>query len=395
MQVFKAMMKIMRKRLPSAMIYIIVFVVISILVTNASTKDNKFEVTKLDICVFDEDDTSESRALTEFIGKTNDIDEIENDRDAIIDALYYKRVNYALIINKGYAEKLAEGDTTDLFGSYHIDENYSVVYIGQFLDEYTTSVKAYLAMGKTVDEAISCTEEALSQHTDVDMLRVDKGGNSHYSVDFAGYFQYMPYILIAAVFTVICQVLVTMNNKDIRYRTNCSCMNSSKYTFQLIFGSGLFVISVWFLLIIIGAVLNKEMYTGRAWYAVFNSFIFSLVVTAMAVFVASFEPKENVLNIITQVLSIGMSFLCGIFIPMEVLSDKVLSVARFLPAYWYVKANNMIADIEPFSRSDVLLCCLVEAGFALMFIILTLLVRKVKYSGAAIATTAKKAAVSH
>ena len=135
-------MKIMRKRLPSAMIYIIVFVVISILVTNASTKDNKFEVTKLDICVFDEDDTPESRALTEFIGKTNDIDEIENDRDAIIDALYYKRVNYALIINKGYAEKLAAGDTADLFGSYHIDENYSVVYIGQFLDEYTTSVKA-------------------------------------------------------------------------------------------------------------------------------------------------------------------------------------------------------------------------------------------------------------
>ena len=30
-----------------------------------------------------------------------------------------------------------------------------------------------------------------------------------------------------------------------------------------------------------------------------------------------------------------------------------------------------------------------------MFIILTLLVRKVKYSGAAIATSAKKAAVSH
>ena len=99
--------------------------------------------------------------------------------------------------------------------------------------------------------------------------------------------------------------------------------------------------------------------------------------------------------VITQVLSIGMSFLCGIFIPMEVLSDKVLSVARFLPAYWYVKANNMIADIEPFSRGDVLLCFIVEAGFALMLIMLTLLVRKVKYSGAAIATTAKKAAVSH
>ncbi|WP_024861526.1 ABC transporter permease [Ruminococcus flavefaciens] len=395
MQVFKAMMKVTRKRLPSAMVYIIVFVVISILVTNASTKDNKFEITKLDICVFDEDDTPESRALIEFLGKSNDMVEIENDRDKIIDALYYKRINYALIINKGYAERLAAGDTADLFGSYHIDENYSVVFMGQFLDEYITSVKAYLTMGMTFDEAIKNTEEALSQSTEVDMLRVDKGGDSHFSVDFAGYFQYMPYILIAAVFIVVCQVLVTMNKKDIRYRTNCSCMQSSKYTFQLFFGSGLFVIAVWLLLIVIGAVLNKEMYTGRAWYAVLNSFIFSVVVASMAVFVSSFEPKENVLNLITQALSLGMSFLCGIFIPMEVLSDGVLSVARFLPAYWYVKANNMIADIEPFSRSSVLTCYLVEFGFAVMLIILTLLVRKVKYSGAAIATTAKKAAVSN
>ena len=394
MQVFKAMLRIIRKRLPSAMIYIVVFVVISILVTNASTKDNKFEVTKLDICVFDEDDTPESRALTDFIGKTNDIAEIENNRDVIIDSLYYKRVNYALIINKGYAEKLAAGETADLFGSYHLDESYSVVYMGQFLDEYITSVTAYLTMGKPIDEAISCTEETLSQHTDVDMLRVDKGGNSHYSVDFAGYFQYMPYILIAAIFTVICQVLVTMNKKDIRYRTNCSCMDSSKYTFQLIIGSGLFVIAVWFMLVIIGAVLNGEMYMGRAWYAVINSFIFSVVVTAMAVFVSSFEPKENVLNIITQVLSIGMSFLCGIFIPMEVLSDGVLSAARFLPAYWYVRANNMIADITPFSFNEVVQCYLIQLGFAVALILLTLLVRKVKYNSAAISTNVKKAVVS-
>ena len=389
------MMKVTRKRLPSAMVYIIVFVVISILVTNASTKDNKFEITKLDICVFDEDDTPESRALTDFLGNVSDMVEIENDRDKIIDALYYKRINYALIINKGYAERLAAGDTADLFGSYHIDENYSVVFMGQFLDEYITSVKAYLTMGMTSDEAIVNTEEALSQSTEVDMLRVDKGGDSHFSVDFAGYFQYMPYILISAVFIVICQVLVTMNKKDIRYRTSCSSIKSSKYTFQLFFGSGLFVIAVWLFLMIVGAILNKEMYSGRAWYAVLNSFIFSMVVASIAVFISSFEPKDNVLNLITQVLGLGMSFLCGIFIPMEVLSDKVLSVVRFLPAYWYVKANNMIADIETFSRSDVFTCYLIELGFAVMLIILTLLVRRVKYSSAAIATTAKKAAVSH
>ena len=395
MQVFKAMLKVTRKRLPSAIIYIIVFVTVSIIVTNTATKDNKFEMTKLDICVFDEDDTPESHALIDFIGKSNNLKTIENDRDVIIDSLYYDRVDYALIINKGYAEKLAAGETEELFGSYHMDESFSVVYMGQFLDEYVSSVKAYQTMGKTVDDAITCTEDALSQHTEVDMLRVDKGGNSHYSVDFAGYFQYMPYVLVAAVFIVVCQVLVTMNKKDIRYRTNCSCMKSSKYTFQLFFGSGLFVLAVWLVLIVIGAFLNEEMYTGRAWYAVFNSLIFAVVVASIAVFVSSFEPNENVLNLITQVLSIGMSFICGVFIPMNMLSDSVLSIARFLPAYWYIKANNMIADISPYSRDEIMMCYVIQILYAVALLLLTLLVRKVRFNSAAIGTAVKKVAANN
>lgn len=395
MQVFKAMLKVTRKRLPSAFIYIIVFVTVSIIVTTTATKDNKFEMTKLDICVFDEDDTPESRALIDFIGKSNNLKTIENDRDVIIDSLYYGRVDYALIINKGYAEKLAAGETDELFGSYHMDENFSVVYMGQFLNEYASSVKAYQTMGKTVDEAITCTEDALSQHTEVDMLRVDKGGNSHYSVDFAGYFQYMPYVLVAAVFIVVCQVLVTMNKKDIRYRTNCSCMKSSKYTFQLFFGSGLFVLAVWLVLIVIGAFLNEEMYSGRAWYAVLNSLIFAVVVASIAVFVSSFEPSENILNLITQVLSIGMSFICGIFIPLNMLGNSVVSVARFLPAYWYIRANNMIADISPYSHDEVMLCYMIQILYAVALLLLTLLVRKVRFNSAAIGTAVKKAAVEH
>jgi ABC-2 type transport system permease protein len=250
-------------------------------------------------------------------------------------------------------------------------------------------------MGEAFDEAVANAEDAMSQNAEVNMLsRIDKGGNSHFSVDFAGYFQYMPYILISIIISVVSLVLVTMNKKDIRYRTNCSCLKESSYTFQLFLGSFLFVFIIWLLFMIGGMILNKEFYTGRAWYAVLNSFIFAVVVGTMAVLVASFEPKDNVLNLITQVLGLGMSFFCGIFIPVEVLSDKVLSVARFLPAYWYVRANNMIADITQFSLNEVIQCYLIQLGFAAAMVIITLLVRKVKYSGAAIGTAVKKAAAA-
>lgn len=394
MQVFKAMFKVMRSRLPSALIYIVCFFAISAIIANASTKENKFEASRLNVCIFDEDDTAESHALADFIKKSNDIVEIENDRDIIIDSIYYKRIDYALIINKGYAEKIKAGDTADLFGSYHLSDSFSVVYMGQVLDEYVNSVKAYLSMGKTFDEAVASAEVALSQNAEVNMFRADNAGNSHFSVDFAGYFQYMPYILVSIIISVVSLVLVTMNKKDIRYRTSCSCLKESSYTFQLFLGSFLFVFVIWLLFMIGGMILNKEVYTGRAWYAVLNSFIFAMVVGTMAVLVASFEPKDNVLNLITQVLGLGMSFFCGIFIPVEVLSDKVLSVARFLPAYWYVRANNMIADITQFSLNEVVQCYLIQLGFAAAMVIITLLVRKVKYSGAAIGTAVKKAAAA-
>lgn len=395
MQIFKTMLKVIRKWLPSSMTYIIVFIIVSVFASNASTKENAFEVTKLNVCVFDEDDTPESRALIKTIGKNNKIVELEEDRDVIIDALYYGRANYALIIKKGYAEKMAAGDTVELFGSYHMDENFSTVYIKQFLEEYTNSVRAYLTMGKSLSEAIECTDEALAQDTEVDMFRGDNEGNKHFSVSFSGYFQYMPYILISAVLIVVCQVLVVMNKKDIRFRTNCSCIKNTTFSLQLFLGSTFFVMAIWLFLMIVGAIMNKEMYTGRAWLAVLNSFILSINVAAMALFISSLEPKTNVLNLITQVVGLGMCFTCGVFIPTSLLGDNVLAVARFLPVYWYVKANSMIAETEPYSLNGVLQCYAMQGIFAVALVLLTLLVIKVKYSSASIRTTVKKAAANN
>ena len=90
-----------------------------------------------------------------------------------------------------------------------------------------------------------------------------------------------------------------------------------------------------------------------------------------------------------------MSFTCGVFVSHDLLDKGVISFARFLPAYWYISANEMIADVTPYSFGKVMQCYMIQLGFAAALILLTLLVRKVKYSGAAISTNVKKTAVSH
>ena len=383
MQVFKTFMKIIRSKIGVAMIYVGVFLGISIPMSTSSTAANMFaQQTKIDICIFDEDNTSESRALTDLIGQRQNIVPLENDRDTIIDALYYARANYVLVINKGYAEKLAAGDTRELFGNYHMHDSYSEVFMEQFLNEYVNSVRAYMAGGNDISAAIEKAEDALSQETEVRTATFEDVGSADYPVRFSSYFRYMPYALISVLINALCPALLAVNKKDILFRTNCSCVRSSVYTLQIFAGSGIFVFLVWLIFVVTGTFMYGGIYQGKAWLAVLNSFIFALAAASIAIFISSLSPSQNIVNLITQVIGLGMSFLCGIFVEQSMLSDGVLAAARFLPAYWYVRANNMLAGIDAFDAAKLTEFFLIEFAFAAALAILTLLVRRQKYNGA-------------
>lgn len=382
MQIFNAFMKVLKKKIPTSGIYILVFLVISIPMARSGSAVNTFEASSLDICIFDEDDTEESHALMEFIGERHHIVELQNDKDAITDALYYETVDYVLIINQGYARQLAISSADNLFQSYHMHDSYGTVFMEQLLDEYVSAVRAYVAGGEDISSAMKSTEEALLQETEVIYASFEDDGNTDYSKDFSFYFQYMPYILISVLMSTLCPVLLTMNCKDIRFRTNCSSVKPTSYTMQIFAGSTFFIIAVWIVFMIAGLFMYGGIYHGKAWFAVLNSFLFALVSAAITIFISSFDPSQNFISLMTQVLGLGMSFLCGIFVPQSLLGDGVLAVARFLPAYWYVRANDMLAGRELFDLSKLTGFLAMEAAFAVVLAILTLLIRRMRYSGA-------------
>lgn len=382
MQVFNAFMKVLKKKLPVSLIYVIVFLSILIPMSKSGSAVNTFEATSLNICIFDEDNTEESHALSDFLGKSHTLVELENDRDTIMDALYYERVDYVLIIQQGYAERLTAENADGLFSSYHMHDSYGTVFMEQLLDEYVRSVRAYAAGGETLSSAIRSAEAALSQETEVTYASFDSDSeDTEYSKDFSFYFQYIPYLLLSALMNSLCPVLLTMSRRDIRFRTNCSSVKPASYTMQIFAGSTFFILAVWLVFIIAGMFLYGGIYQGKAWLAVLNSFIFALVSSAIAIFISSFNPSQNLINLLTQVLGLGMSFLCGIFVEQSLLGDGVLAAARFLPAYWYVRANNMLAGKEIFDASRLAGFLAIEAAFAVVLALLTLLIRQLKYRG--------------
>jgi len=378
MQVFKAFMKVLKKNLPTSMIYILIFMLILINMTNSSSDALSFKASEMSICIFDEDNTAESKALQNYIFKGNKKVNVENDRDKIINALYYDYADYIFVINKGYSQNLRDGNTDNLFRNYHMHDSYSSRLVSSKIEEYISTVNSYIAAGQDISEAVSSAEKVLSQETEVRMYSENQNTNTDFSENFSIFFQYLPYILISVMMNSLCPVLITMNKKDVRFRTNCSCVNQTKYLFQIFAGTGIFIIGIWLLFMIFGMILNKSFYHGYGLIAILNSFIFTLIAAAITILISSFRIEKNVINILTQALGLGMSFLCGIFVPMELLSNGVISAARFLPAYWYVKANTMLAGKEIFDGKKLALYLMIEVLFVIAITAVTFLIRKIK-----------------
>lgn len=377
MQVFKLFMKILKKKLLLSAACVASFLALCIITTVTNSSEKTFTDTKIDICIFDEDNTPESQALVDYIASRLNIKKIENDRQAITDALFYSRIDYALTINKGYAQKLADGETEGMFTDRHLSESYGTAYMNNFLEEYVSCINTCIAGGESLASAIDTTDKVLSEGTEVVMISKPQG--SGFS-DGNGYFRYLAYFMPAVMISSLSPVLMTLNKSEVRFRTNCSTIRPVSAAFQIFAGSTVFVASVWLLFITAGIFLKGEFYSGNDWWCVLNSLLFSVISALIALLVAMLMPKSDMLMLVANVICLGMSFLCGVFVPMELLSDSVKRAGQFLPAYWYTMVNEMINGTAVFDKIKLVSYIGIEAAFVAAFAAVALLLFKLKFS---------------
>ncbi len=375
MQVFKALLKVVKKNMFTAIVYTVVFILIAV-ITAKNGNQNSFEAVKIRLTVFDEDNTEESSSLVSLLDEKYELVDIDNNKDDIMDMLYYESTDCVIIIENGYSQKLSAGETEGLFSTYHMHDSYSLVIMEQYLNDYAAAVKAYSATGIPVAEAIDNAAKDISVETNVDLEADSDAGND----DYFEYHHFAPYIIISAFLSLLCPVLGVMERRDIRYRTNCSSVRPGSFVFQLFAGCGVVVFLMWFIIVGVGAAIYGLPSNGRQWLAVLNSFIFAAMATFLAVLISSITTSKNIITLITQALGLGMSFFCGIFVTQDMLGDKVLAVGRFFPAYWYIKLNDMLRGKTIFTTETAMLCFGIQAAFIAAIVMVTLLIRRMKYN---------------
>lgn len=388
MQVFNTFLKVALKKIPSIITYVIIFFSVSVVIVSINTSDEAiYESERLNITVFDNDKTDESRALIEYLSKSNDIVEKEMTQQEITAELFYRVTDYVLTINEGYAEKLNGGETDGLFTSLTLPMTYSTAYADSQINQYISTVNMYRAGGSTVAEAVKKAAES-DVKTEI-TVETFGNGDGEYDAFAYNYYRLLPYLFLTVIITGISGVMVAVRRKILRERILCAPISNVTFTSQLVLGTVLVSFIVWLFMVVASALLIgvDVLFTTQGALIILNSLVFMLVVVAISVLICTFisgtstaNRAQTVIVMISNIVSLGMSFLCGVFVPQALMGEGIATVGRLLPAYWYVQALDNIAQMngQKFDMTTVLSSMGIELLFAAALFSVALVVTKAK-----------------
>ena len=185
----------------------------------------------------------------------------------------------------------------------------------------------------------------------------------------------------------VAPVLQVYNRKKLRARIECSSYKFFRLNRELVLGmmfTGC-VLSVVF--IVLSRILIKyDIVSARSGMFILNMLVYACVALSLAFLVSKLTQSEQILSMCANVISLGMAFLCGIFVPREFLSDTVMAIAHFLPAYWYANATDAIDNFASGSSvSGIFVSMGVQMLFAVLFILVGVIVDRYKTAGRAMA----------
>ncbi|MGI6142060.1 MAG: ABC transporter permease [Caldicoprobacterales bacterium] len=383
MQVYKALFKVIKKNLPQIMIYIVVFVAVAVGLSFVDTNptDMDFTETKVNIAFINHDKSALSEGLKNHLSKSSNIIELPDDAEKLQDALFFREVEYIVRIPKDFANHFIEGKSAQIEKTA-VPGSISEVYLDNVINKYINTAKIYAANieGLSDQQLVDYVENDMEQNVEVKMNRTV--GEVSLGQKVSSHFNYIAYSLFAVLILGVSVVMLVFNDKDLKNRNLCSPITLRSMNFQLILGNLSYAVLAWAVMILPSLIMfGSFMFTTRGVLLLLNSFVFTVSALSISFLISISVSSPGAVSAAANVVSLGTSFISGVFVPQELLSDTVLRVASFTPNYWFVKTNNTIAgmaDVTLKSITPLFYNMLIILGFAFAALAVALVVTKQK-----------------
>lgn len=385
MQVFNTFFKILKKQINSIIIYATIFIGITIVISLTSFQDNtkQFEAKRVPVMIHNLDGTN--TLLEGFFSYLSDYVTFvppEDTETARKDALFYGIAQYILTIPEGFTEAFLAGEEITMHKQI-IPDAVGAIMLDSTINNYFNTARLYLKYnpGQNMTTLVESLRHNLDQETEVTIDVTQENRMSGYAFDMY-YFNYLSYVILSCFIIGVSTVMVAFHGSDIRRRNYASPITMRSINFQLIFANFIFLIIYLMVFLAVGFILNPfRSFTTNTLLHWGNAFIFAITVLSISYLIGITMKNKRSVSAVSTIFSLAFSFISGVFVPQEMLSEPVLRIASFTPTYWYVKGNNAIANLPRSNYSNfhnVLGYMTIQLGFAVAIISIALVIGKRK-----------------
>lgn len=346
MQVFKTYFLVLRKYKGFIFLYFAVFMVLALVMTKlqASEGQKTFSESSVDVALIDEDEGGMEEAFKDYFGERVRFSEWEDDRKEIAEALYWRDIDYVLVIPKGFAQSLQKGEEAKELSCMKIPGDFQAVYFESELQLYMQKLKALIGAGYSMEDAGEELARLAEEQTQVEIASfVNK--NQHDSS--TRFFLYVPYLFISVGVVGIGMVMHRLNAREVKRRTECGPTPLSERNVGITAAIIVFGMILFIGVLVIAAILSGgSILTDKRlpWFAL-NIFAMLAFGMSLGFFTGTVVRNREAINGIVNVAGLALCFLGGIFVPREFFGKGVTMVAKFFPTYWYVVNNDAIGGM--------------------------------------------------
>lgn len=382
MPVFNVSMKIIKKNIPIMLIYIFVFVMVSMIVKGITGTDDSvstFSDTLVPIAVLSEENTMITEGLIQALSDVATLVEIDDTRESIQDALFFRAVYMVVRIPEGYSDAVMNGnplplETTTIPGSTES------VQVNLQMNQFMKLAEMYRIGTPNINEEtlVNSVLEKLKNTTQVTVAEANPEAIQGDLMPF--FFNYLAYSYMFIMLLGVSTIMLVFNRKEIKRRNACAPVTGLSKSLQFLLANAIFAFCTGLLLVILCLAFDaRNIFKPNTLIFILNAVVFGISVLGLSFLVGNLVKGREAISAVANIITLSSCFLSGVFVPQAFLAESVLRVASFFPTYWYVKANTLIANLTHFdfaSLSEVLGIFLIELGFAAAFLAVSLAVGK-------------------
>ena len=380
MTVFKNYFKIAKRYMFTIVLYIVIFLGISAIMSVMSNQDETsiyFNLEKPTIGIINNDGKSIfTDTFIEYLNEKTNVKDIDYDISDIKDAIFYRKLDYVVVIPKGYAFSFINLNNPQL-ETYEIKGSYASVYPKLLIEQFLKFSKLYAESGFGVNDIVNNTIEDLKHEVEIKPIEKE---TEEFNL-LAAKFNYLNYSFLAILILIISLITNKFKKENLKRRNLASSKPFSRINFELFLGHLVLTIIVWIIFMLLMIIMHKsQMFNSQGLLYIMNSFVFAITALALSFFIGNIVKDEEAAGSLANVVSLGTSFICGAFVPQILLGDFVLTIAKLFPSYYFILNNELIGKTNSISWvtfSPILFNLIIVFVFGVCYYLLTILFNKI------------------